>query len=299
MNFQTILEELDRLYEEEHLKTNPEKGTEEKEEEVLTEATEEEIEFEVVDDEQEADEPDTEDAPKQVVLECANCGGLVIKAEADVTVDEKTDLANMTEACQYCEETAGYAIVGEVVPYETEADTNETIEVEDTDDFVAESILTEGKIADAVKKVVTRVGADAATVLRVFAELGDMVTGKDSKLYDMAEYIENKATLKALLSGNEKVMNSLTKDDIEELEDDISDYERAKEAAKDGKTLKDVGGKAKNQRQLYDVWIESDGEKQTVSGGLYKSQAEKRVAKYLKDHEGDSDFKCWLEPAGN
>jgi hypothetical protein len=297
MNFQTILEELNRLYEEESLKTNSDSATEEQEkEEVLTEAAEEEIELEVVDDEQEADELDTEDAPKQVVLECANCGGLVIKTEADVAVDEKTDLANMAEACQYCEETAGYTIVGEVVPYEAEADKNETVEIEDTDDFVAESVLTEGKIADAVKKVVTRVGADAATVLRVFTELGDMVTGKDSKLYDMAEYIENKATLKALLSGNEKVMNSLTKDDIEELEDDISDYERAKEAAKDGKTLKDVGGKAKNQRQLYDVLSENeDGEPEAIAVGLYKNAAEKRAA----EKEKQLGRKCWVEPSGN
>jgi hypothetical protein len=115
MHFQNFLEELDAIYEElpaaEAVKN-------------LTEAPEEEIE--IVDDEIEiVDDEATEEEPKQVVLECSKCGALVIKVEADVAVDEASDLVNIEDACQYCEETAGYAIVGAIAPYEA---TTETVE---------------------------------------------------------------------------------------------------------------------------------------------------------------------------
>lgn len=282
MNFQNFLEELDQLYEADTTKAAEDK---EKETTLVEDVDDEEEEFEIVDDAAERAEEDEvadEEVAKRLVLECANCGGIVIKEAADVVVDEKTDLANMSDACQYCEETAGYTIVGEVVPY-TPVETD-PVELD-------EGFLTEGKIVDAIKKVATRVGADASTIVRVFAEL----SGSD-KLYDVAEYVENKAVLKALLSGNEKVFNGLTKEDIEELEDDISDYESEKAAAKDGKTLDDVGGKAKDQRQLYDVLSENeDGEPEAIAVGLYKNAAEKRAA----EKEKQLGRKCWVEPSGN
>lgn len=101
------------------------------------------------------------------------------------------------------------------------------------DDELDESMLVEGKVLDAVKKVATRVGADATTIVRCFAEL----LAGNTPIYDVAEYVENKAVLKALMNGNEKVMNSLTKDDIEELEQDIANYEQAKADKKSGKPV--------------------------------------------------------------
>lgn len=101
--------------------------------EALTEESEEEV---LIDDEPIVDDEDVEEAPaeevaeeepKQVVLECSKCGALVIKAEADVVVDEASDLVNIEDACQYCEETAGYTIVGTIAPYEV-ADAEEAIE---------------------------------------------------------------------------------------------------------------------------------------------------------------------------
>lgn len=86
--------------------------------ESLTEAAEEE-EIEIVDDEIEiTDNEAVEEEPKQVVLECSKCGALAIKTEADVVVDEASDLVNIEDACQYCEEAAGYTIVGAIAPYE-------------------------------------------------------------------------------------------------------------------------------------------------------------------------------------
>lgn len=112
------------------------------------------------------------------------------------------------------------------------AETN-TEELTNVDDQLDESMLVEGRVLDTIKKVATRVGADASTIIRCFAEL---IPG-DTPIYDLAEYVENKAVLKALLNGNEKVLNTLTKDDIEELKQDIAEYERAKEDKKAGKVV--------------------------------------------------------------
>lgn len=146
MNFQTILEELDRIYEElpakELVNNKPDEEAEVTEgcDSTLTEASDEEI---LVDDEPIVDDTDieeapaeeiAEEAPKQVVLECSKCGGLVIKDEADVKVDKETDLANIEDTCQYCEEAAGCKIIGTVVPFESaEDDTEEQVETEEAD----------------------------------------------------------------------------------------------------------------------------------------------------------------------
>ena len=152
MNFQNVLEELDRLYEEEVKNISdeqdvpagecdtPDDGQEESKETALTEAVGEDDEIEVIDDEEgpvdteeapaevvdapetdeSAEEAQEEEAEVQLVLECTNCGSIVVKSEASVTVDEETNLANITEACQYCEEAVGYRVLGMVVPYESD-----------------------------------------------------------------------------------------------------------------------------------------------------------------------------------
>lgn len=207
MNFQTILEELDRLYE-----NTQEEPIEEAIEESLVEETDEEVLIDdepIVDDEVQEEESETEveenEAPKQVVLECSNCGALVIKNEADIKVDEETDLVNVEDECQFCEEANGYKIVGSLVSYEGVEEVTES--------------LTEGKVMDSLKKLGTRLGADAASVIRGLSELlpGDAV-------YDAAAHVENKAVLKALENGNEKVLNGTTIEDLEELKKDIEEY---------------------------------------------------------------------------
>ena len=180
-----------------------------------------------------ADTDTTEEEPKQLVLECAKCGALVIKDESDVAVDEATDLANIEDECTFCEEKEGFKILGTFSPYVAEVE--EPAETE----LVEESLLTEGKIKDSIKKIATRLGADGATIVRSFAELiSDLI--KNDTLYDAAEYVENKAVLKALESGNEKVLNSCTKEDIEDLKQDIEEYKKTKANKKAGKGEEDL-----------------------------------------------------------
>ena len=256
-NFVSVFEELSKLYEADEL-----------EQEIAAEEPE-------VAEEAPAEEVAAEETPKQLVLECAKCGALVVKAEEEVVIDEATDLANVEDECATCEEAAGYKVLGELLPYATEEAVEESIEDPESKpeadlpaegdqdgntpdvnkqpepevtEALLESALTEGKLLDNVKKVATRVGADAATIVRCFTELGEMIanTGnkgeyKTTKLNDFMEYVENKAAFKALMNGNESVLNGTTKEDLEELAQDIEDYKKAKAGKKDdGEDLEEL-----------------------------------------------------------
>jgi DNA-binding transcriptional regulator YhcF (GntR family) len=223
MNFQTILEELDRLYE-----------AQEEQDTVIVEESAEDADDEVliIEDDDDAEAPE---APEAVVLKCENCGALVIKNNDEVVVDEKSDLANVDEECAFCGETAGYTVIGEFLAYgDTEEHTNDA-ETPQVEESLTTEPLTEGKLLDNVKKVATRVGADAATVVRCFTELSEVIGNignkgeyKTNKATEFMEYVENKAVLKALMNGNESVMNGTTKEELDELVQDIEDYKKAK-----------------------------------------------------------------------
>ncbi len=162
MNFQTILEELDRLYESDEtsrpVKWVPDdfrnengervymlycgstkmfSGTQDEckaylEKHTIKESVDDDSETDNLEDTKESsddeeilvdDEPIVEET--QLVLECSKCGALVIKAEGDVEVDDGTDLANIEDACAFCEEAEGYKVIGTFTP--SEASTTESL----------------------------------------------------------------------------------------------------------------------------------------------------------------------------
>lgn len=121
-NFNSVFDELSKLYEEAPKAAQKDTKLEEAVKEscskkLIKEAAEDENVIEIEDEDAAVEAPEEE--PKQLVLECSKCGALVIKSENDVMIDEESDLANVEDACEYCEETEGYKIVGSLVPYET------------------------------------------------------------------------------------------------------------------------------------------------------------------------------------
>lgn len=176
MTFQTILEELNRLYEADELETavEEEEATEEADKVITESADNEDADAEEIEIEEDVttEEP-VADEPKQVILECANCGALVIKDAQDVTADGESDLVNMDEACQYCEESAGYKIVGAVAPYEVaEEATEEAPELEEGITDIFKSKATKQKeYEEDIKKVF---GSPASSVA---AQISAKVTG--------------------------------------------------------------------------------------------------------------------------
>jgi hypothetical protein len=109
--------------------------------ESLTEAAEdEEIEF-AEEPVAPIEEPAEEVEPRQLILECSKCGAIVIKDEADVVVDEESDLVNVEDECEYCEEKEGYKIIGVVAPYEAaeEVANEEPVDEEPVEESLAEN----------------------------------------------------------------------------------------------------------------------------------------------------------------
>ena len=133
MNFINALSELDKLYE--SVELGKEEELVEVEEDCQKEALKEAADEEIIEDEEIVAE-EAEEA-KQVVLECANCGALVIKPEAEA--------ADFEDECAFCGETAGYEMIGTFEPYEIEvvddeAEEEAPEEPEGEEEVVEESI---------------------------------------------------------------------------------------------------------------------------------------------------------------
>ena len=150
MNFQSILEELDKLYDAEVKKAEEAKVEEEPVKEALVEAAEEAVE-EVADDEE--IEIVDDEVEVKLVLACEGCGALMIKAEADVKFDDESGLANVGEACQYCEAEDGYKAIGTFAPYEAEEAEEESVEEVaevEAEEAAEEEIAEEEIVADDI-----------------------------------------------------------------------------------------------------------------------------------------------------
>jgi hypothetical protein len=121
MNFSETIAALDKLYE----SVDPAL----EKEEVLEEAVEDEVVDEEIpaDEEIEVEDEEAEAADTQLVLECSKCGALIIKPEAEAVASDETDLVNVEEACQYCEEAEGYKVIGTFIPSEETAEITEGI----------------------------------------------------------------------------------------------------------------------------------------------------------------------------
>lgn len=127
MNFISTFDELNKLYEAvEPADDAVEEGTIDEAysaEELTEDADDEEIEIvdgDTLADEIGVEESSAEEESKQLLIECDKCGALVIKDEADIVSDEESGLVNLEDKCTFCEETAGYKIVGIVIPYEAD-----------------------------------------------------------------------------------------------------------------------------------------------------------------------------------
>lgn len=154
MNFISTFEELNKLYEEAAREDEVTEACSKK----ITEDAEEEIADEVAIDEEPVveEEPEVEEVePKKIIIGCAKCGALAIKDEADMIVDEESDLVNVEDKCAFCEETAGFEIIGTLLPYEVAED--EEIEIVDDevseDEVVDEDEIIDEDLGDLYRKV--------------------------------------------------------------------------------------------------------------------------------------------------
>lgn len=130
------------------------------------EDAEDEDVIEIEDDETStSDEDDEIVEANYLVLKCENCGGLVIKHENEIDVDEETDIANVKDTCAFCGEAGGYKVIGSFAPID-EAFTEDSEDADDINDDSADAVddsadesketpIEEGIFGKRVEKIVT------------------------------------------------------------------------------------------------------------------------------------------------
>ena len=74
------------------------------------------------------------------ILECDICKSKIYKDPEDIVINEEEELANIGEACPYCQSDDGYKIIGQVAEFKKEEPEVETedevkVEVEDKEDL--------------------------------------------------------------------------------------------------------------------------------------------------------------------
>ena len=167
-------------------------------------------------------EPFEEEETQQIIVECDKCGALVIIDDADVVVDEETDLVNVEDACKFCEETAGYKIVGVVAPYEA---TEDTIEIEDDEaieDTTVEESLVEAKMETQKTDALCSV---------VFDNKVQRFVGTRKECEDWIKSLKGPAASKLSIKDSANVVKRKPAQDSdeaanEEVKEDLADFAR-------------------------------------------------------------------------
>lgn len=73
----------------------------------------------------------------KVVLQCEICQSMIYKDPSEVVIDDELELANVEEACPFCQSEDGFKVIGEIKPFgeeEKEEEHEEEKEEEHTED---------------------------------------------------------------------------------------------------------------------------------------------------------------------
>ena len=95
----------------------------------------------IIDDAAENEEELEDSYIGKVVLDCCVCHSKIYKDATEVVVDEQEDLANVGEECPYCYSVDGFKVIGQIEPFEEEAELK--VEVEDKDEDGDEEVEVE------------------------------------------------------------------------------------------------------------------------------------------------------------
>ena len=91
------------------------------------------IDYNIDDDTVEDDEIDVNDYVGKVILDCNICHSKIYEDPAKVIVSED-GIANIDMECPYCSVTDGFAVVGEIVEFDKDADDTDDKDEDDIDD---------------------------------------------------------------------------------------------------------------------------------------------------------------------
>ncbi|MBQ3422454.1 MAG: hypothetical protein IJH34_12510 [Romboutsia sp.] len=69
----------------------------------------------------------------KVILECTCCHSRIYKDEADVVIDEESELANIDEECPVCGTAMGYTVIGKIEKFDDDVDFEDADEEEEVE----------------------------------------------------------------------------------------------------------------------------------------------------------------------
>ena len=105
----------------------------------------------IIDDDAETEEELEDSYVGKVVLDCDVCHSKIYKNPDEVIVSDDDTHANEGEECPYCYSTDGYKIIGQIEPYEEEAELKVEVEDKDGDDEEIE-IEDDEQVDESLKK---------------------------------------------------------------------------------------------------------------------------------------------------
>ena len=163
----------------------------------------------VIDDEAKDEEEIKTDYTGKVIIECNTCHSKLFKDKEDIKIED--DIVNKDEECPYCNSLDGYAIIGQIAPYEEKEEEVKETEVieeaasvgEDLDkyqEWVDYDMKRYGKISDETNRDVKEAGLQI-----VKDKYGDyqVIAGKyDEKLAESKK--PSKKFIKEQLKRNKK-----------------------------------------------------------------------------------------------
>lgn len=182
--------------------------------------SDEQVDYEVVIDPDAETEDDIKDSyVGKVILCCSVCHSDLYKDADEVVIDDETQLANVGEECPYCYSPDGYKIIGQVAPYNKDADfsvengeaepkeepkdeepvEDEPVETSEEDESEEdEENLEESKKDDKVKTDLSKVKGSMTSVLVDNAnKLKDITSKSELKKFISDLFEENDIDTKA------------------------------------------------------------------------------------------------------
>lgn len=120
-----------------------------------------EVTLDVIDPEAETVEDLEDSYIGKVIVDCCVCHSKLYKNKDEITIDETSNLVNADEECPFCYSMEGYKIVGEVAPFENQAEEDE---VEETDENPEEEYAPAEEMTEELQTAVITTDDETITI---------------------------------------------------------------------------------------------------------------------------------------
>ena len=164
----------------------------------------------------------------KAILQCEICQSMLYKDPSEVVINEEMGLANLDEACPYCQSEEGFKVIGQVAEYcgdckdenhKEDIEEKEDIEVEESlKNIIKESLQNDEDKFDLVSTLYEKV----APIFRVYTKKGVSLKDAENALEMVLMHLEDDETIdwSDLEERFKEALKSIKRDDIDADADD-------------------------------------------------------------------------------